>query len=297
MNYKIGTLSAICLLIPLASHAGDIFDAKRLILGVDLGTNTFDASHQYHDELGRTDDTRSLSFILGYEINPSVSLKMAYGHDFSGIQTFYTGLEKSHHIETDWKGYVSVGVANIDYSKHNDLVPGLGVGVGYSPVNNLEFRLGTALYIANDLSDLETIGVTFGIRYQFGQLAISKDLNREPIKAVEYSSTNFDVNTKHDVKVSIYFDFNAIHKEKLDIQFDKLKEIESITVTGHTDHVGNSKVNYKIGQERAQWVASELVNCGYEYSLISIKSMGEDEANSFTDIAKDRRVDVVVKYK
>jgi outer membrane protein OmpA-like peptidoglycan-associated protein len=108
----------------------------------------------------------------------------------------------------------------------------------------------------------------------------------------------------------IYFEFNNA-KFKPDLQTDNsIAEFKSwlekyqnsvLTVTGHTDLVGTTDFNQKLGQKRAQVVSKYLEEKGINSGRIITGSMGENQpaAGYLTpeERAKNRRTEISIKMQ
>lgn len=72
----------------------------------------------------------------------------------------------------------------------------------------------------------------------------------------------------------------------------------SVTITGHTDFVGESKKNYSIGLQRAYGIRDILIKKGVDKSQIKCKSAGESKPVATNDTAlgryKNRRVEIKI---
>lgn len=72
----------------------------------------------------------------------------------------------------------------------------------------------------------------------------------------------------------------------------------SVTITGHTDFVGETKNNYNMGLQRANGIRDILVKKGVARSQIKCKSAGESKPVATNDTAlgryKNRRVEIKV---
>ena len=72
----------------------------------------------------------------------------------------------------------------------------------------------------------------------------------------------------------------------------------SVTITGHTDFVGETKNNYNMGLQRANGIRDILVKKGVDKSKIKCKSGGESKPVATNDTAlgryKNRRVEIKV---
>lgn len=72
----------------------------------------------------------------------------------------------------------------------------------------------------------------------------------------------------------------------------------SVTITGHTDFVGEPKKNYSIGLQRAYGIRDILIKKGVDKSQIKCKSAGESKPVATNDTAlgryKNRRVEIKI---
>lgn len=72
-----------------------------------------------------------------------------------------------------------------------------------------------------------------------------------------------------------------------------------VSISGHTDNVGNATANYKFGLQRAQNVANYLKSQGIANSKITVDSKGEKEPVATNDTEegreKNRRITISVK--
>jgi len=75
-------------------------------------------------------------------------------------------------------------------------------------------------------------------------------------------------------------------------------EIKRVEIQGHTDNVGDSAYNLKLGQERSDSVKHALIKRGIAPARLSAKGYGESDpiAPNATPAgrAKNRRVDFVI---
>jgi len=86
-----------------------------------------------------------------------------------------------------------------------------------------------------------------------------------------------------DDEITIYFPFNSTVKDKnpqVDQYLEKLAERlkltkEKITITGHTDNVGEELDNENLGKQRAESIQNILLARGISKDRISIDSKGE----------------------
>lgn len=73
-----------------------------------------------------------------------------------------------------------------------------------------------------------------------------------------------------------------------------------VTITGHTCDVGSESTNDRIGQQRADAVASYLVNKGIDRSRMTLISKGEIQPlvpnNSAANRIQNRRVTISIEH-
>ena len=80
-----------------------------------------------------------------------------------------------------------------------------------------------------------------------------------------------------------YFDFDKASLkpagraklDRLSSDLRRVASVSSILIVGHTDSKGSEEYNFRLGQRRADSVASYLVSRGVPASLISTQSRGE----------------------
>ena len=87
--------------------------------------------------------------------------------------------------------------------------------------------------------------------------------------------------------------------EDLAAVVSSIADVRTVRVEGHTDHRGSDDENLALSQARADAAAAALVDAGIDEALITAAGLGETEAHqdapTDTDMAGDRRVDVVVE--
>lgn len=107
-------------------------------------------------------------------------------------------------------------------------------------------------------------------------------------------------------RVVINFPYSATRREDNTAIDDYLSRLAaflkssggSVTITGHTDFVGESKNNVEMGLRRANGIRDILVKKGVNKSQIKCKSSGESKPAASNDTAlgryKNRRVEIRV---
>jgi len=105
-------------------------------------------------------------------------------------------------------------------------------------------------------------------------------------------------------RVIINFPYSSTRREDNDAIDDYLSRLASylknsggtVTITGHTDFVGETKNNYTMGLLRANGIRDILVKKGVNKSQIKCKSSGEGKPVASNDSAlgryKNRRVEI-----
>lgn len=108
-------------------------------------------------------------------------------------------------------------------------------------------------------------------------------------------------------RMVVHFPYNSIRREDNDAIDDYLNRLaeqliasgQHVTITGHTDFVGEAKENIQFGLRRAASIRDALVKKGVKKSQISLKSYGESKSIATNDTPqgryKNRRVEIRVK--
>lgn len=197
----------------------------------------------------------------------------------------------------------------------------IGLGLVFSPIT---LRLGYSNWV----------GTTVGVHYRFGQnsapisfqskgaprgrkSAPSALPKREVITRVDTIVVREEIIKEVPVEVIkevekpseltqiavLYFEFNSTTytRESQLLLEEVVKTIkanpsESVVIIGHTDEVGTDAYNYTLGLNRAQKLATFLVNRhGINASLIEVRSEGLKRPFANDDPNKNRRVVVYFK--
>jgi OOP family OmpA-OmpF porin len=96
-------------------------------------------------------------------------------------------------------------------------------------------------------------------------------------------------------------DLTELGKGEVYLAAQRLKEKTNLTIAieGHTDDVGSSEYNEKLGMRRAETVMKELVSLGVDPARMSAASLGETKPLIGQDTgwarAVNRRVEFQVK--
>ncbi|MEM8908994.1 MAG: OmpA family protein [Bacteroidota bacterium] len=99
-----------------------------------------------------------------------------------------------------------------------------------------------------------------------------------------------------DNAITIYFPFNSSVKDqnaKVDDYLKKLAErlqqtTEKVTITGHTDNVGEDVANIQLGKQRAASIRQILTQLGISETRILIDSKGERQPATSNDTEEGR---------
>jgi OOP family OmpA-OmpF porin len=110
-----------------------------------------------------------------------------------------------------------------------------------------------------------------------------------------------------DKKFSLFFDFDSAKVEE-DISaivnyIGSMSRLDNVDLVGNADFIGDADYNQRLGQRRAEAVASELRAAGVDGAKISVSSLGESApvascsgrgAALIACLRADRRVDVQI---
>jgi outer membrane protein OmpA-like peptidoglycan-associated protein len=108
-------------------------------------------------------------------------------------------------------------------------------------------------------------------------------------------------------RILIYHKFGSAERtvdpqvdEYLDLLAQRLAQTnESVQLTGHTDDIGTTENNQKLGTQRAQYIKSILIDKGVDANRIKTRSLGESKPieDNATDAGrkKNRRTELLLK--
>lgn len=109
-----------------------------------------------------------------------------------------------------------------------------------------------------------------------------------------------------DARMVIHFPYNSVRKEDnqaINQYLNRLAETlrqsgETVSITGHTDFVGDSKSNYAFGMQRALSIRDILIKKGVKKAQIKCYSKGDSKPIATNDTPqgryKNRRVVIVI---
>jgi outer membrane protein OmpA-like peptidoglycan-associated protein len=137
-----------------------------------------------------------------------------------------------------------------------------------------------------------------------------------PPKPEKPAHSGFNANAYNDVqveevadKMTIYFPYNSTRREDnkaiavyLERLANRIKASgEKVSITGHTDFVGEPADNMKFGLERAASIKSILIKNGVSAKQITIKSLGDTKPIATNDTPqgryKNRRAEIKISKK
>jgi len=117
-----------------------------------------------------------------------------------------------------------------------------------------------------------------------GEISHIRDLNVNDTVRFNFPTNGVRLDDQMEEVLDVILLFMAEHD---DVQ---------LVLTGHTDDVGKTDYNYRLGQKRAEQVASFLLDRGLGWERMYIESEGEDSPllpnTTEENRAKNRRVDV-----
>jgi outer membrane protein OmpA-like peptidoglycan-associated protein len=103
-----------------------------------------------------------------------------------------------------------------------------------------------------------------------------------PPRYFTLDNVNFD-SGKSSLRVESFKSLNEL------VDYLKLKPKMVIEIAGHTDNIGNSEVNLKLSQERANTVKSYLLKKGIPASRVKAQGYGDNEPISSNDTPEGRQ--------
>lgn len=129
---------------------------------------------------------------------------------------------------------------------------------------------------------------------------------RPPVQPIDESDIERVQMQEVEDRMVIHFPYSSTRREDNAAIDDYLNRLAqqlkasggSVTITGHTDFVSDSKTNYSYGLRRAHGIRDILVKKGVKKSQIKCKSHGESRPVATNDTAlgryKNRRVEIRV---
>lgn len=137
-------------------------------------------------------------------------------------------------------------------------------------------------------------------------LAPSPPFTMDPAEVRRLFGAELDVLPAPEVQFTLYFDegkdvLTAESERQLAAVIDAVEKLHStaVTVTGHTDTMGDPASNYQLGMKRAQRVAGILIARGLSADDVFVSSHGEADLLVKTPRGvaeqRNRRVEVIVR--
>ena len=176
--------------------------------------------------------------------------------------------------------------------------------------NNLTFGKARAEYLKSQLvkygvNPLKLVSIDSINNYTYDKdgyyangITISyKNISKEKHSALEQEITHkilypdFNTNTvKPDKTIQAYTvelkNYLQKHPEK------------KVTITGHTDNIGNDESNYQIGLERAKSIAAYFEKVGIDKNKLNAQSKGETapiiDNNTLQNRIKNKRIEILI---
>ncbi|MCX7743285.1 MAG: OmpA family protein [Flavobacteriales bacterium] len=164
-------------------------------------------------------------------------------------------------------------------------------------------KVGNACGFINGAVDLNgkkaTLGFPSFIQSYFTQKEFTQKLinfseaqNLEKGKEFILSNIYFDTD-KYELKSTSYAELNKL------VEVLKANPQYSITISGHTDNVGNKSYNLHLSENRAKAVANYLISKGIEESRITTAGYGNSQPIASNDTEdgrkKNRRVSFIIQ--
>lgn len=165
----------------------------------------------------------------------------------------------------------------------------------------------TADVIQTPAIEPDTINLS-GSATAASEAAAAASRNTAPTASKPMTSSISEVQMEEvEDRMVIYFPYNSIRREDNDAIDDYLTRLAAyltgtdrkVTITGHTDFVGEAKYNKQFGIQRAASIRNTLIKKGVNKAQISINSYGESKAIATNDTPqgryRNRRVEIRVK--
>ncbi|ANZ22540.1 hypothetical protein ATN01_01645 [Buchnera aphidicola (Diuraphis noxia)] len=274
---------------------------------------------------------------LGYDFNPYFGLEIEnntngfFPHKIFEKNTKYMqtnslqlGTKLSYPVTDNFHFYTKLGgmifwddifakdnLKNV-FTKESSLFPSVSLGAEYifnkKFITRLDYTWKNKVKNIIDLSVKPTLGdAIFSFGWKFGESHVN-DL---------YETYDDDLLTQQNVlNENINFPFNStdlrpvaydkLNKLDYDLKKMKLKNI-SITLSGHSDRIGNKEYNQRLSEDRAYSIKNYLTSRGFSRDQIVVQGMGQlypltnqvckdikNRSLLISCLAPDRRVEIEV---
>lgn len=129
----------------------------------------------------------------------------------------------------------------------------------------------------------------------------------EGFEAVDFSfPVRSEFVQEYNQRILIYFPFNSTEEQLDPSIISYLQDLvtrvkadqKSLSITGHTDDIGNAAANFDLGLARAKSIQDLLIKMGLEAHKIQTSSAGEDQPMASNATAegrkKNRRIELTI---
>lgn len=287
-------------------HASDFYVGGKV--GISNLVNGCENSNHCDEE------SFSVGAYAGYDFNDYIAAEIGYDYlggfdaNFSTSNASVVNKELtvsaltftpkfSYPINKGLDVFAKVGAAQLLSSSEGDMVTTAGLGLEYAVNRNVKLR-GEYQYFHDmqdkDIYNLDANVFSLGVTYVFGEE------DQAPIQVEpEVEEPVIVVVSQQAVKETVLFEFDA--KTFSDEYHEGLKAIIALmeqypeaqaSVLGYADPVGNPQYNLELSQQRAEEVASFLIENGITSDRLTVS--GEGETDESQDDANNRHVDVTI---
>jgi outer membrane protein OmpA-like peptidoglycan-associated protein len=209
-------------------------------------------------------------------------------------------------VDSDSDGIVDYLDANFDIDRDQDgLTNELEVTLGTNP-DNVDTD-------GDGINDAEEIGDDFSHPSDLNNNGLIDALEAYVYvlpKTTEYvAPKQVELVIEQEQRARVHFPFNNAESPILSTETEnyfadlvkKLRAGSTVKLTGHTDNVGDEKINQKLGLARAEMIRNLLIKQGAPANSIQIESQGELEPlqSNNTELGRgtNRRVELVTNRK
>jgi OmpA-OmpF porin, OOP family len=178
------------------------------------------------------------------------------------------------------------------------LPDGLQIGTTTSDVNgNYQFRVrpGARYGVITEKDGYLSQDENFDFNTVTQSTAITKELNVVPLEkgaSVVFNNIFFDFD-KSDLRTSSYPELNRV------LELMQANKIQKISITGHTDDIGDDDYNQALSERRAKAVYDFFIKNGIAKERLSSKGLGESKPavpnTSADNRGKNRRVEFEIQ--
>lgn len=294
--------------------------SKGLWLGVANGVIIRENTHQLSNE---SHYGLSGKLELGYRFHPNASLYSAYDYadliNNNKLHITTLGIQAYYDLTDNLAVYSSLGLSGYfsdskhDYYKSDSLGGSVGFGLEYQISDRISAKLGYNYFHNISLKtndDIYLQQVYLGLAYKF--YGNTPTLTANPILHNEADEKELEIITVVEKDVIIPNEFiipfmigkYRIEKGTIaDFYIDEIAKILtehpdlSVKLTGRADKTGSVFINERISRQRAESVASYLVNRGISEERIKYTSVSTYQPlyNGFSNIERSVFIEFVKK--